>query len=448
MSEVFYPPTWAGAHVTGWQDRALELGWPEPETSPDGALAGHLGALESDLAQTRVERHRRGRELYEGVGRPLVVLAVRAEVILYRDASGQVCALGHPERALGLSAASWARDLGIPEHIDPPRPPGLPSSAQLRAAQKGTKTLWKRERFGPTDELGTLAARTSPKDELGSFEAPEHRCHADGCGERVPPKLLMCARHWRMVPAKLQADVWRTYRPGQETDKHPSREYVDAARAAIESIAQTTPAPSAGLRLVPPQEPRELAWIDTETTGKSPALHQVIELAVAITDLEGNVLRAPAGVLVALEPWSARDLSAIAVHHIDWRKPGFATRAQPMKDVLERAFARLAGRRIAGHNVSFDVGFLKASAQRCGIATAAELAAPTLDTLPLARELKKRGLLRVDSCGLGALRAHFGVGHEAHRATGDVAANIEIYRRLRALESNAGAARPTGEQRR
>jgi DNA polymerase III epsilon subunit-like protein len=437
-----WPPAWAGESVQGWQDRALELGWPEPETSPDGALAGHLGALESDLAQTRVERHRRGRELYEGVGRPLVVLAVRAEVILYRDASGQVCALGHPERALGLSAASWARDLGIPEHIDPPRPPGLPSSAQLRAAQKGTKTLWKRERFGPTDELGTLAARTSPKDELGSFEtAPEHRCHAKGCHARVEPRLLMCPRHWRAVPANLQADVWRTYRAGQEIDKSPTREYLAAARAAIEAVAakerpQATPAPTAA----PTSAPTELLWIDTETTGRSASVNQIVEVAIAITSMDGEVLLEPRSVLVAIEPWSKNELETIGIHGIDWRTPEFKRSAKPLREVVERVCARTEGRRIAGHNVAFDVGFVKASAERVGLPVRPELAAPTLDTLTHARALKKRGLLHVDSCSLVALRERFGVGHTAHRAAGDVAATIEIYRRLRALETPALAA--------
>lgn len=64
-----------------------------------------------------------------------------------------------------------------------------------------------------------------------------HTCHAKGCTKSVPPKLLMCLHHWRMVPADLQKAVWATYRKGQETDKRPSREYLDVARAAIDAVA-------------------------------------------------------------------------------------------------------------------------------------------------------------------------------------------------------------------
>lgn len=63
-----------------------------------------------------------------------------------------------------------------------------------------------------------------------------HHCHAVGCDETVPPKMLMCPKHWRMVPKKLQQAVWRTYRLGQEITKNPSPEYLAAAKAAIAAV--------------------------------------------------------------------------------------------------------------------------------------------------------------------------------------------------------------------
>ena len=64
-----------------------------------------------------------------------------------------------------------------------------------------------------------------------------HRCHAEGCEKQVPPKMLMCLRHWRMVPKTLQARIWATYRPGQEVDKRPSAEYMAAQKAAVDAVA-------------------------------------------------------------------------------------------------------------------------------------------------------------------------------------------------------------------
>lgn len=58
-----------------------------------------------------------------------------------------------------------------------------------------------------------------------------HHCHAEGCIVVVPPRLLMCARHWAMVPVDLQQAVYQTYRPGQERGI-PSLAWLDAATEA------------------------------------------------------------------------------------------------------------------------------------------------------------------------------------------------------------------------
>ena len=63
-----------------------------------------------------------------------------------------------------------------------------------------------------------------------------HTCHAPGCGIPVPPRLFMCRTHWRMLPPSLRERIWATYRPGQENDKQPSGDYLDAARRAVEYL--------------------------------------------------------------------------------------------------------------------------------------------------------------------------------------------------------------------
>lgn len=64
-----------------------------------------------------------------------------------------------------------------------------------------------------------------------------HHCHATGCATSCPPRMLMCRKHWFMVPPRLQEAVWRHYRPGQCDDKNPSREWHEAADAAIGYVA-------------------------------------------------------------------------------------------------------------------------------------------------------------------------------------------------------------------
>lgn len=64
-----------------------------------------------------------------------------------------------------------------------------------------------------------------------------HHCHAIGCEKPVPPRLLMCAQHWRMVPAHLQRLIWRVYRRGQEVTKTPSAVYLAAQAHVVAYVA-------------------------------------------------------------------------------------------------------------------------------------------------------------------------------------------------------------------
>ncbi len=64
-----------------------------------------------------------------------------------------------------------------------------------------------------------------------------HVCHALKCNVPVPPAMLMCRKHWFMVPKSLRDEVWRTYRKGQEIMKDPTGEYLMAMNAAINAVA-------------------------------------------------------------------------------------------------------------------------------------------------------------------------------------------------------------------
>ena len=66
----------------------------------------------------------------------------------------------------------------------------------------------------------------------------EHHCHARGCTVQVKPELLMCWNHWKQVPRNIQQAVYQHYRPGQCNDKCISKEWLEAAEAAIGYVAQ------------------------------------------------------------------------------------------------------------------------------------------------------------------------------------------------------------------
>jgi len=66
-----------------------------------------------------------------------------------------------------------------------------------------------------------------------------HHCHVPGCDVSVPPRLLMCRKHWAMVPSATRRDVWRYFDPSQCAPgprPRPTESWTRAARAAIEAV--------------------------------------------------------------------------------------------------------------------------------------------------------------------------------------------------------------------
>jgi hypothetical protein len=58
----------------------------------------------------------------------------------------------------------------------------------------------------------------------------DHTCHWPGCNAQVPPAMWGCRTHWYKLPKALRDKVWKAYRPGQEVDMRPSREYLKVAQ--------------------------------------------------------------------------------------------------------------------------------------------------------------------------------------------------------------------------
>lgn len=63
----------------------------------------------------------------------------------------------------------------------------------------------------------------------GQGQTRKHHCHWPGCTQQVPPAVWGCKPHWFALPKDLRDRVWRAYRPGQEVDLTPSREYLQVA---------------------------------------------------------------------------------------------------------------------------------------------------------------------------------------------------------------------------
>lgn len=75
----------------------------------------------------------------------------------------------------------------------------------------------------------------------GQPQSKEHGCHWPGCDKQVPPAMWGCSQHWFKLPLGIRNKIWASYRPGQEIDMSPSREYVKVGREAQDWIKASIP---------------------------------------------------------------------------------------------------------------------------------------------------------------------------------------------------------------
>lgn len=93
------------------------------------------------------------------------------------------------------------------------------------------------DRAAEPEPAGAAAPIAEKADYVRSQgQTREHHCHWPGCQEQVPPAQWGCKTHWFRLPKSLRDRIWATYRPGQEKDWTPSREYLAAAQAVQEWI--------------------------------------------------------------------------------------------------------------------------------------------------------------------------------------------------------------------
>jgi len=137
-----------------------------------------------------------------------------------------------------------------------------------------------------------------------------------------------------------------------------------------------------------PLADRPLAFLDTETTGLDPILHEIIEVAVVVEYPNGDI-----------NQWSTK----VKPQHIENAQPealaknGYANHpeewddAPPFDEIAAKVAAVLDGCVLVGHNIGFDHAFIKEALQRADCP--AKLRHHTVDTVTLAYEhLVPRGL--------------------------------------------------------
>ena len=159
------------------------------------------------------------------------------------------------------------------------------------------------------------------------------------------------------------------------------------------------------------------AVIDTETTGLLPGnRHRVIEIAVVLLDAQG---RFEHEWVTLLNP--QRDLGPQHIHGI---LTADVLAAPEFADVARHLGGLLAGRMVVGHNVEFDLGFLRAEFARAGVAVPL-ITERSMCTMALAGDLYPGAKRTLGACCTAA-----GISLEGwHSALADTRATAQLFSR-------------------
>jgi DNA polymerase III epsilon subunit-like protein len=180
----------------------------------------------------------------------------------------------------------------------------------------------------------------------------------------------------------------------------------------------------------------KLLVVDTETSGLDPDVHSILSIGAAVWS--------PGRVLASLELFICDDSmevqpDALRINQIDlgWLREHGVPPAQAVATL--EAFVRRnfdlpdPGARvtIVGHNLSFDVPFLKRLYQRAGASYAATFSHRIIDTASILGFLILAGLLPLSGASSEEALEYFGISVPArHTGLGDAVATAELLDKL------------------
>lgn len=197
----------------------------------------------------------------------------------------------------------------------------------------------------------------------------------------------------------------------------------------------------------------KLLVIDTETGGIDPDRHSLLSLAAAVWAdgrLEGEI-----EIFVA-EPDITVTARALEINRIDLVE--HARRAVPPAEALARLLGFVAdhfrsdlaaGEQVVlvGHNVGFDIGFLRRLCRLAGAPFPVIFSHRSLDTASVLRFLSLTGIVPSSAVASTEAFAYLGVRvpeELRHTALGDARATAELLTRLVGLVPPAGIAAAMG----
>jgi len=187
---------------------------------------------------------------------------------------------------------------------------------------------------------------------------------------------------------------------------------------------------------------RNLVVIDVETSGINPFRHQILSLALVPLDLSKSPLELYVN---EGEPeWQKTAAAYFEESRPSWEAYGRSASeaCAALSSYIETVFGDKIT--VVGHNVGFDVAFLRQLAFRAGLDQVPLISHRVIDTHTILYLLHLSGVIPEDALSSDGAFRHFDIRPQAsarHTALGDALATRELF--MRALELWAGASATT-----
>ncbi len=177
----------------------------------------------------------------------------------------------------------------------------------------------------------------------------------------------------------------------------------------------------------------DLIFVDIETTGFDPEVHEIVELAYILVRQKGGEGKEFEVIeerefKIKPEHIETADPQALKINGYDESQWIFAN---TLAEAMQVFAMKSKGAIFTAHNVIFDHSFIEKAFKKTGIKN--EMAFARLDTISVAFA-KLHANPRADRFALSKLCEFFGVQNErAHSALADTRALFEVYKKLMSL---------------
>lgn len=170
----------------------------------------------------------------------------------------------------------------------------------------------------------------------------------------------------------------------------------------------------------------KIFYLDEETTGTNPVVHDIIQLA-GIIEIDGKVIER---VNMNCQPfdWSAVEEEALRVNGLSIAKLNTFQEPKEMYLALLKVLGKYVNKydktdkfTIAGQKVGFDADFLKEFFIKCGdMYYGSWFNWRHVDLLAVVRWLRYAGRINLENDKLETIATHFGISFDAHDAMADI----------------------------